>query len=87
MRLLVRQAACVLLALMALVAGAAAASDRRTTLDEAVADIVKRDNGRVISAETERREGRETHRIRVLTRDGRVKRYRVDAESGRKRGR
>ena len=39
--------------------------------------------GRVLSAETDRRGGRESHKIRILTRDGRVKRLRMDAESGR----
>ena len=68
-----------------------AAADRRTSLEEAVAEARDRHPGRVLSAETDRRGGRESHRIRIFTRDGRVKRLDMDAESGRfrerKRGR
>ena len=62
---------------------AAAGPDRRKSLDEAVSDARDRYNGRVLSAETHRRNGRESHRIRILTNDGRVKRLTIDAESGR----
>ena len=57
--------------------------DRRTSLDEAVSEARDRYNGRVLSAETRRRNGHESHRIRILTKDGRVKRLNIDAESGR----
>ena len=60
-----------------------AQADRRTSLDEAVSEARDRHPGRVLSAETDRRGGRESHRIRILTRDGKVKRLRMDAESGR----
>jgi len=60
-----------------------AEADRRTSLEEAVSEARGRHPGRVLSAETERRGGRESHRIRILTRDGRVKRLDMDAESGR----
>jgi len=60
-----------------------ALADRRTSLDQAVNEARDRYPGRVLSAETERRSGREAHRIRILTNEGRVKRLEMDAESGR----
>lgn len=62
---------------------AAAGPDRRKSLDEAVSDARDRYPGRVLSAETQHRNGRESHRIRILTDQGRVKRLDIDAESGR----
>ena len=73
----------VLLAAFAMLLASAAQADRRTSLEDAVSEARGRHPGRVISAETDRRGGRESHRIRILTRDGRVKRLRMDAESGR----
>ncbi len=58
-------------------------ADRRTSLEQAVNEARERYPGRVLSAETQRNAGRESHRIRILTDDGRVKRLRMDAESGR----
>ena len=72
-----------LLAACALLLASAAQADRRTSLEDAVSEARGRHPGRVISAETDRRGGRESHKIRILTRDGRVKRLRMDAESGR----
>jgi uncharacterized membrane protein YkoI len=72
-----------LLVTLALGVPAFAEPDRRTSLDEAVSQARERYNGRVLSAETQRNGERESHRIRILTRDGRVKRLEVDAESGR----
>ena len=72
-----------LLAVAMLGASTLAHADRRTSLEDAVSQARDRHPGRVLSAETERRGGRESHRIRILTRDGRVKRLRMDAESGR----
>lgn len=66
-----------------MVTQSATAGDRRKSLDEAVSDARDRYNGRVLSAETRRRDGRESHKIRILTNDGRVKRLQIDAESGR----
>jgi uncharacterized membrane protein YkoI len=60
-----------------------ALAERRTSLEQAVNEARERYPGRVLSAETERRNGRESHQIRILTDDGRVKRLRIDAESGR----
>jgi uncharacterized membrane protein YkoI len=71
-------ALCLLLA-----ATSANATERRKSLDQAVSEAREQYNGRVLSAETQRRDGRESHRIRILTDDGRVKRLRIDAESGR----
>lgn len=51
---------------------------RQASLDEAVSEARERYDGRVISAETLRDErGRETYNVRILTPEGRVKRYRV----------
>jgi uncharacterized iron-regulated membrane protein len=52
------------------------------SLDEAVAQARKRHKGKVLSAETTRSNGRKVHRIKILTKDGRVKRVTVDAGNG-----
>lgn len=62
---------------------ACAGPERRTSLDEAVSDARERYPGRVISAETRQRDGHEYHNVRILTRDGRLHRYRVDADDER----
>lgn len=72
----------ILLGVMLLGVSAQADADRRTSLDDAVSEARGRHPGRVLSAETDRRSGRESHRIRILTRDGRVRRLNMDAESG-----
>ncbi len=64
-------------------AATAAHGDRRKSLDEAVSEARDRYPGRVLSAEKDRRGGRESYNIRILTDEGRVKRLRVDPESGR----
>jgi uncharacterized membrane protein YkoI len=51
--------------------------------DEAVAQARQRYNGKVLSAETIRDDGRKVYRIKMLTQDGRVKRIRIDARSGK----
>ena len=71
-----------MLVLLSTSAGLAQA-DRRTSLEQAVNEARDRYPGRVLSAETDQRSGRESHRIRILTDDGRVKRLEMDAESGR----
>jgi len=71
------------LALLLLALSAAGQAERRTSLEDAVSEARDRYPGRVISAETRRNNGRDSHRIRILTDDGRVKRLNVDAESGR----
>ena len=53
------------------------------SLDEAIARARREADGKVISAETVRQGNRSVHRIKILTRDGRVRRLRYDAASGR----
>lgn len=55
----------------------------QVSLDEAVRIVRERSGGRILRAETQRQNGRAVHRIRVLSEDGRVRNYRVDAETGR----
>lgn len=78
-----RAQAALLVCTLFLSALAGAMQDRRTSLDQAVSDARERYPGRVISAQTDRRNGRDYHNVRILTRDGRVRRYRVDAEAQR----
>jgi uncharacterized membrane protein YkoI len=54
------------------------------SLDEAVARARRHNEGKVLSAETIRDNGRTVHRIKILTKDGRVKRTRIDARTGKK---
>ena len=54
---------------------------RNGSLDRAVSRIRKRTGARILSAETREVEGRRMHVIRVLTREGKVRRLRVDADS------
>jgi len=75
--------ASLLLVVITLVVPGIAQADRRTSLEDAVSEARGRYPGRVLSAETDRRGGRESYKIRILTRDGQVKRLRVDPESGR----
>lgn len=77
-----RLIAAALLGMMALGIATTAQADRRTSLEQAISDARDRYPGRVLSAETQRRDGRESYKIRILTKDGRVKRLNVDAESG-----
>ena len=53
------------------------------SLDEAIARARQESDGTLLSAETVRDGGRSVHRIKILTRDGRVKRMQYDAASGR----
>jgi uncharacterized membrane protein YkoI len=64
------------------VSGAAALSEQ-VSLDQAVRMVRERSGGRVLRAETQRQNGRTVHRIRVLSDDGRVRNYSVDAQTGR----
>lgn len=72
-----------LLAVLPLSSQVVAHPGRYTSLDQAVSQARERYHGRVLSAETERRGGRETHNVRILTPDGRVKNLRIDADSDR----
>lgn len=73
----------VIAGLLLLSLAATAQPGRYTTLDQAVSEARERYDGRVLSAETDRRGGRESHNIRIMTRDGRVKNLRMDANTGR----
>jgi len=53
------------------------------SLSEAVEQVRRRTNGRIISAETRVKGNREVHHIKVLTKDGKVKTHKIQ---GRKRG-
>lgn len=52
------------------------------TLAQAVESVRRQTGGRIISAETKRKNGREVHHIKVLTKDGKVKTHKIQ---GRKR--
>ena len=54
-------------------------SDERVSLDQAVDRVLQMGGGRVLSAQ----EGRDSHRVKVLSRSGEVRAYRVDTRSGR----
>lgn len=47
------------------------------SLSEAVEQVRRQCNGRIVSAETERSGNRETHVIKCLTQDGKVRTFRV----------
>ncbi|MGD2116962.1 MAG: hypothetical protein PVG66_01265 [Chromatiales bacterium] len=53
-----------------------------TSLDSAVSRARRDYRGRVISAETDEYKGRKSHKIRILTEKGTVRRIRVDPETG-----
>lgn len=53
------------------------------SLNEAISLVRERTGGQVLRAETKRDKGRTVHRIRVLTEDGRVRTWHVDADTGR----
>ena len=64
--------------------GATYGRNRRvSTLDDAVSRARRRTGGRVLSAETRKQQGRDVHVIRVITDDGKVRRIREDARTGR----
>jgi uncharacterized membrane protein YkoI len=54
----------------------------RVSLHEATQQILREGNKRVLGATTEIIDGREVHIIKVLTPDGRVQHYKIDAETG-----
>ncbi len=52
------------------------------SLDQATKQVIEKEsNIRVLGAETEIIDGREVHVIKVLTPDGRIQHYKVDAET------
>jgi uncharacterized membrane protein YkoI len=54
----------------------------RVSLDEATRLILRDGNKRVLGATTETIDGREVHIIKVLTPDGHIQHYKIDAETG-----
>ncbi len=52
-------------------------------LDGAVRGVRRKTGDRVLSADTVRVKGRDLHRIKVITRDGRVRQLYVDVKTGR----
>lgn len=72
-----------LMLLLLLLAGNAFARGD-VSLDEAVESARSRTGGRVISAETQEWDGKQVHHIRLLTKEGKVKRIRIDSKSGRR---
>ena len=53
------------------------------SLDQATKQIIKNDsNIRVLGAETDIIDGKQVHVIKVLTPDGRIVHYKIDAETG-----
>ena len=57
-------------------------SNQSITLGEAIENARRIVPGKVISAETIRIDQKEIHHIRILTRDGKVKRYRFNGKNG-----
>lgn len=53
------------------------------SLSDAVEQVRRQTDGRIISAETKTKNGREVHHIKVLTKDGKVKTHKIQ---GRQRG-
>ncbi len=53
------------------------------SLSEAIEQVRRQTNGRILSAETRMSGNREMHHIKVLTKDGKVKTHKI---RGRKRG-
>jgi uncharacterized membrane protein YkoI len=54
----------------------------KVTLDEATRQVLKEGKKRVLGATTETINGREVHIIKVLTPDGRIQHFKIDAETG-----
>ncbi|MGI9235225.1 MAG: PepSY domain-containing protein, partial [Woeseiaceae bacterium] len=57
-----------------------AAQNGGMTLAQAIESVRRRTNGRVVSAETRVKGGREVHYIKVLTKDGKVKTHTVNGQ-------
>jgi hypothetical protein len=54
----------------------------KISLDQATRQVIGNDNHRVLGAQTIILNGREVHVIKVLTPDGRIHYFRIDAETG-----
>jgi hypothetical protein len=77
-----------LLALCATLTGLAAADDFivKISLDQATRQVIGSGNHRVLGAQTIMINGREVHVIKVLTPEGRIHYFRIDAETGAQLG-
>ena len=56
------------------------------SLSEAVEQVRRQYNGRIVSAETKRSGNREVHHIKVLTEDGKVKTVKIPGRTLRNQG-
>lgn len=56
------------------------------SLNEAVEQVRRQYNGRIVSAETRRSGNREVHHIKVLTEDGKVKTVKIPGRTLRNQG-
>ncbi|MGY6553971.1 MAG: PepSY domain-containing protein [Wenzhouxiangella sp.] len=65
-----------------ILAMALAAAAWALTLEEAAERVARQYDAQVVSAHTIERDGRRTHVIRILTRDGVVRTIRVPADRG-----
>jgi uncharacterized membrane protein YkoI len=52
------------------------------TLDDATKQIIEGTYNKVLGAQTELIDGKDVHIIKVLTPDGRIQYYKIDAETG-----
>ncbi len=80
----------VLCAVLLCVSGAAlgqSSDDLKYSLDDAVKMVRDKTDGEVVRAETREKSGRVVHRIRVMTKDGRVRTFEIDAQTGKPPGR
>lgn len=53
------------------------------SLDEATKAVLKKIKGKVLAAKSETIDGKTIHIIKVITDEGRVQHFKVDAETGR----
>jgi uncharacterized membrane protein YkoI len=60
--------------------GSRLAAKQGVSLEQAVAEVQRETNGRILTAETVKRKGRPVHRIKVLLPNGKVRVMHVDAE-------
>ncbi len=66
--------------------GLTVAQGRGMTLSQAVEQVRRQYNGRIISAETKRSGNREVHHIKVLTKDNKVKTVKIPGRTLSSRG-
>lgn len=82
-----RHLACAIAAAFLLVVGSPAVSDQRgnvaVSLDAAIALVRDKTGGKVLRAETKRKNDHAVHEIRILTDDGHVRTYVVDGKTGK----